>query len=122
MLTSKLSITLRIDLRWKPVMKQGLQPIRRSIEKLGPYQSLALLAVPVCLVEPLKLVAVFAAGKGHWFTGTVLITLAYAGSLIVVERLFGIVKPKLLQLRWFAKLWSRFVVHRDRLSRAFRRA
>jgi hypothetical protein len=99
-------------------VKQSLQPIRRSIEKLGPYQSLALLAVPLCLVEPLKVIAVF----GHWITGTAMITLAYAASLLVVERLFAIVKPKLLQLRWFAKLWSWFIVQRYRCSRPFRRA
>ncbi len=98
---------------WKPVVKeQGLQPIRRSIEKLGPYQSLALLAVPACFVEPLKLIAAFVAGEGHWITGTVMVSFAYAASLLVVERLFGTVKPKLLQLRWFAKLWSWFVVYR----------
>jgi hypothetical protein len=103
-------------------MKQGLQSIRRFVESLGPYQSLALLAVPVCLVEPLKLIAVFVAGEGHWITGTVMITLAYAASLLVVERLFAVVKPKLLKLRWFARPWSRFVVQRYRLARVLRRA
>jgi len=36
---------------------------RRAIQKLGPYQSLALLLVPVTLVEPLKLVALVVAGE-----------------------------------------------------------
>jgi hypothetical protein len=39
---------------------------RRMIQKLGPYQSLALLLVPVTLVEPLKLLALLVAGEGHW--------------------------------------------------------
>jgi hypothetical protein len=99
--------------------RQALQIVRRSIERLGPYQSLALLAVPVCLVEPLKLIAVFVVGKGHWITGTVMITLAYATSFLVVERLFVIVKPKLLKLRWFARLWSWFIVQRYKLARRF---
>jgi hypothetical protein len=102
-------------------LKQVVQ-LRDSIEKLGPYQSLALLAVPVCLVEPLKLIAVFIAGGGHWITGTVMITVAYAVSLLVIERLFTIVKPKLLRLRWFAKLWSWFIVRRYRFASSFRRA
>lgn len=96
--------------------------MKRSIERLGPYQSLSLLAGPLCLVEPFKLVAVFVAGKGHWISGTVMITLAYAASLLVVDRLFVIVKPKLLQLRWFAKLWSWFVIFRYRVARVFGRA
>jgi len=61
--------------------------LRRSIERLGPYPSLFLLALPAATVEPLKLAAVAVAGKGHWITGTVLIVVCCAFSLLVVERL-----------------------------------
>jgi hypothetical protein len=73
------------------------------------------LAVPLAIVEPLKLVAVVVAGSGHWITGTVAIVCAYAISLLLVERLFGIVKPKLLTLRWFAASWHWFVAARGGL-------
>jgi hypothetical protein len=101
------------------ITQGGLQRIRRAIERLGPYQSLGLLALPLCLVEPSKLIALFVAGKGHWIAGTVMIIAAYAASLFVVERLFAIVKPNLLKLRWFARLWSWFVVKRYRVASAF---
>jgi hypothetical protein len=42
----------------------GLANVRRRIQKLSPYSSLALLLVPIALVEPLKLVALFVAGEG----------------------------------------------------------
>ncbi len=87
-------------------------PIRRAIESLGPYTSLCALVVPLMIVEPLKLVALFIAGSGHWMTGAVTIGCAYALSLFLVERLFQIVKPKLLTLRWFAALWKRFIAMR----------
>jgi hypothetical protein len=96
------------------------QRTRRAIEKLGPYQSLALLAVPTCIVEPLKLVAVAIAGEGHWLTGTVVIIGAYLCSLFLVERLFRVVKPKLMQLGWFARLWSWFVDIRETFARLLR--
>jgi len=96
--------------------------LRRSIERLGPYQSLFLLAVPTSLVEPLKLIAVAVAGDGHWITGTVMIVVAYAASLLLVERLFAIVKPKLLKLRWFARLWCKFISLRYALAACFRHA
>jgi hypothetical protein len=83
--------------------------IRHRIEGLGPYQSLLLLAVPTSIVEPLKLVAVAIAGEGHWVTGTLVILAAYAASLLLVERLFAIVKPKLMMLGWLARLWTRIV-------------
>lgn len=93
--------------------------LRRSIEWLGPYPSLFLLALPAATVEPLKLAAVAVAGKGHWITGTVMIVVCYAFSLLVVERLFTIVKPKLLTIPWFAKLWIGFVSVRTRALRLF---
>jgi hypothetical protein len=93
--------------------------LRRTIEGLGPYQSLVLLAIPVSLIEPLKLAAVAIAGEGHWITGTVTIICAYAASLLLVERLFRIVKPKLLALPWFARLWGWLLALRNRAVRLF---
>jgi hypothetical protein len=92
---------------------------RRAIDRLGPYQSLALLLVPLGIVEPQKLVAVAVAGEGHWVTGTSMTVAAYAVSILVVERLFEIVKPKLLMLDWFAKARTQFVVLRRRVARWF---
>jgi hypothetical protein len=83
--------------------------LKRFIQTLGPYQSLALLAVPTATVEPLKLVAVAVAGAGHWITGAAMIVACYTLSLVVVERLFIIVKPKLLTIPWVAKIWLWFV-------------
>ncbi len=71
-----------------------------------------LLAVPTSIVEPLKLVAVAVAGEGHWVTGTLVIAAAYTTSLLLVEQLFAIVKPKLMTLNWFARLWTRLVSSR----------
>jgi hypothetical protein len=88
---------------------------RRAVDRLGPYQSLALLLIPLSVVEPLKLAAVAVAGHGHWLTGTGMIVLAYAVSIFLVERLFEMVKPKLLKLKWFARAWIRFVVLRRRV-------
>lgn len=92
---------------------RSLSGVRRSIKALGPYPSLLVLAIPVTLIEPLKFAAVAIAGKGHWLAGTAVIVCAYAASLLIVERLFKIVKPKLLKLPWFAWLWNWFIALRD---------
>jgi hypothetical protein len=89
---------------------------RRRIEALGPYQSLLLLCVPTCLVEPSKLVALAVVGEGHWITGTVMIIAAYTTSLLPVERIFRIAKPKLLALPWFAKLWAWLLALRSKVT------
>ncbi|WFU74964.1 MULTISPECIES: hypothetical protein [unclassified Bradyrhizobium] len=66
----------------------------------------------------MKLIAVAVAGEGHWITGTAMIISAYAASLLIVERLFAAVKPKLLKLHWFAELWAWLI--RYKLARPFR--
>ena len=93
---------------------------RRSIERLGPYPSLVVVGLPVACVELLKLAAVFVLGDGHWITGTVVMILAYALSLFLVERLFAIAKPKLLTLPWFAAIWKWFVALRGKTWRWIR--
>jgi hypothetical protein len=87
---------------------------RRQAQRMSPYLSLVLLLVPVALVEPLKLAALIFAGKGHWMTGTAVLLGAYAASLFFVERLFRMVKPKLMTLNWFATLWTWFTTLRDK--------
>ena len=92
-------------------------PVRLFLMRVGPYPSLFLLAVPLAVVEPLKLVAVFVFGEGHFIAAILIMICAYAASLFVTERLFKIVKPKLLTLQWFAAIWSLFVTARDKMLR-----
>jgi hypothetical protein len=82
--------------------------MRRWLERRGPYQSLLILAVPLAVVEPAKLVALGVVGNGHWLTGLTVMIAAYAISVFFIHRLFFIVKPKLLTLRWFKNLWREF--------------
>jgi hypothetical protein len=101
-------------------LRDGMDSVRGYIEQLGPYQSLLLLAIPTSVVEPLKLIAVAVAGEGHWITGTAMIIAAYGCSLLFVERLFQVVRPKLLTLPWFARLWNRVLLVRAKLIQLVR--
>jgi hypothetical protein len=51
-----------------------------------------------------------------------MIVVAYTASLLLIERLFMIVKPKLLTLPWFARLWGWFVAFRSKAVGLFRKA
>jgi hypothetical protein len=97
-----------------------LKAFRRRLEQLGPYPSLVVLAIPLVGVEPVKLVAVLVAGDGHFITGLFFLILAYVVSLFVTERLFIILKPKLMTLPWFAKSWRWFLALRRRTLRWLR--
>jgi hypothetical protein len=46
---------------------------------------------------------------------------AYAGSLFITERLFVVLKPKLLTLPWFAVAWQWLVAVRDKFVYRLRR-
>ena len=96
-----------------------MRSIVRWLQKRRPYQSLAILAIPFAIVEPAKLAAVAIFGAGHWLTGVVIITLAYALSIFVVERIFRIVKPNLLKLHWFAVGWRWFTRVRTKVVAPF---
>jgi hypothetical protein len=98
----------------------ALASARRRIQQLGPYQSLALMLLPIMLVEPLKIVALFVAGNGHWLTGTGIMMAAYAVSLVFVERLFKVVKSRLMTMNWFANMWTSFTAIRDATWRRLR--
>jgi hypothetical protein len=88
--------------------------IHRFLGRLGPYQALFILAIPLAIVEPLKLVALFVIGDGHFIAGVVVMICAYVGSFFVTERLFVALKPKLLSLSWFAVAWRLFVCARNK--------
>ena len=45
---------------------------------------------------------------------------AYATSAFLIERLFRIVKPKLLTLSWFEWYWTKFVSIRDKIGHKLR--
>ena len=81
---------------------------RRKIQQFGPYKCLALLLVPLLIVEPLKIAGIAFVSGGHWAAGACIIIGAYAASLLVVDRLFRVAKSKLMTLNWFAGLVTAF--------------
>ncbi len=88
--------------------------LRGRLQKLGPHTSLVVLAAPTAVIESLKLTAAFVLGDGHWTTGLMVLLCAYAASLFVTERLFQIVRPKLMRLPWFKTAWTAFVSTRKK--------
>jgi ABC-type uncharacterized transport system permease subunit len=97
--------------------------LKRYLRGLSPYAALFVMTVPFFIIEPLKLVAAIIFGSGHWVTGILVMLVAYALSIFIVERIFLVIKPKLLRLPWFVALWKMFVALRKktwRVTRGFR--
>jgi hypothetical protein len=76
--------------------------VRRRLQQFGAYRSLAVLLVPLVIVEPVKMTGVAFVGLGHWVGGACMIVGGYAAGLLVVDRLYRVVKSKLYTIPWCA--------------------
>lgn len=92
--------------------KKLLVRVRLWVTSLGPYQSLALFAIPVILLEPAKPLSAYLIATGHFFAGAVIFIAAEVLKLTIVDRLFQLNKKKLLSIPAFAwgyRYWRRMI-------------
>lgn len=83
-----------------------LERARRWIVSLRPYPSLALLVVPLIVLEPVKPLSAYLAATGHWFAGAITFIAGEVLKLTVTERLFQINRKKLLSIPAFEKAYG----------------
>jgi hypothetical protein len=69
---------------------------------LQPYPSLALFAVPVVLLEPVKPVAAYLLATGSVSAGMTVLIAGELLKLVIIERLFKMCRLKLLKIPVFA--------------------
>src|SRR3954464_8903381 len=84
----------------------GLKPFRRLealIAGLPPYPTLALFLIPMAIIWPIKLYALYLIGLGHVGQGMAAFVVAKVVGVGLAERLFAISRDKLLSIGWFAK-------------------
>lgn len=94
--------------------------LRQKGRHVGPFRAVAIVILPAALIEPLKVVGIWVAGKGHWMIGACVVAIAFVAGFFVVERLFRILKPNMLRAPVRARAWRRFVAVRGATSRALR--
>jgi len=83
--------------------------VRRWIESLSPYATLATFLIPVSILEPVKPLSAYLIATGHFMTGVVLLVGGELLKIAIVERIFHIAKPKLMTITAFAWTYN-FVV------------
>ena len=82
--------------------------LRIWIVSLRPYPTLALFAVPVIVLEPVKPVAAYLAGTGHITTGMIVLVVGEILKLVLVERLFSVSRDKLMSIPAFAWTYGKY--------------
>jgi hypothetical protein len=75
---------------------------RLWIVSLRPYPALALLVVPVIILEPAKPLAGYLLGTGHFGAGATTFIIAEVLKLTFIEQLFQLNRDKLLSIPAFA--------------------
>ena len=86
---------------WPPVAR-----LMRWVATLGPYPTLALILIPIVVLEPLKPAAFYLMAKRHVATGTMLLVATEVVKIAAVERLFRLSLPKLLSIPLFARVYT----------------
>jgi hypothetical protein len=82
--------------------------LRTWIRSLRPYPSLALFAVPVIILEPVKPVAAYLAATGQIKMSLMVLVIGEILKLVLVERLFSINRDKLLSIPAFAWAYGKY--------------
>lgn len=90
--------------------------LRAWIRSLRPYPSLALFAVPLIILEPVKPVAAYLAATGHVRLGLMVLIVGEILKLVLVERLFSINRDKLLSIPAFAWAYGKYQMTKDWLE------
>ena len=87
----------------------GLRWVEGWVRSLPPWAAVCLFALPTALLLPVKLLALWAIGRGHVVLGMLVIALAKVVGTAVVARLFTLTQPALMQLRWFARAYAHWI-------------
>lgn len=89
--------------------------IEVRIAKLPPVAILLLFLIPLAIIEPFKIYALYLFGRGQFLSGVMMFVLAKVVGLGLAERLFAIGRDKLLSIRWFAWCHARTLAIRDQV-------
>ncbi|CDS55209.1 hypothetical protein [Polaromonas sp. CG9_12] len=113
---------------WEPLAAcfaaLGRLPVWRQIERLiirlPPWAALLAFCVPVLLLIPVKLLALFLLGKGHIGIGLGLVVSAKIAGTALAARLFQLTEPALMQMGWFSRAYPPWKAWKDRMLRQVR--
>jgi hypothetical protein len=108
---------------WEPLARLAARLARlplwarleRRVQALPPWGALLVFLVPVLMLLPLKLLALFLLGRGHAASAVLLLVGAKLGGTAVVARLFQLVEPALMRIPLFWRWYPRWKQWKDRV-------
>jgi hypothetical protein len=76
------------------------------VARLSPMLTLLVFLAPVVLLFPLKFLEVWLIANQYWISAIALIVAGKFVGVGIVAFIFDVTKPKLLQMRWFVRLYE----------------
>ncbi len=88
--------------------------IKTRIEHLSPAASLIVFVIPLILVLlPLKFIEFYLIAQGNWLVAVAFLVLAKVVGVGLLAFMFDVTRDKLMQMKWFAKLYEAMLLARD---------
>ena len=108
---------------WEPlaaqVSKLARLPLWAKLEErvknLPPWGAVMVFFLPVVMLFPIKLGALFLFGRSHYASGFALLAGAKLVGTDIVARLFQLVKPTLMTIGWFGRWYPRWTGWKDHI-------
>jgi len=94
--------------------------LEQHIRKLPPWAALLSFMVPVLLLLPVKLMALWLFAEGHMASGVLLLGGAKIAGTALVARIFQLTQPALMQIAFFARWYVRWKRWKDGVLRMVR--
>lgn len=102
---------------WEPLQRvlarigrwPGLRWIEGCVQRLPPWAAVIMFVVPAAVLLPIKLLALWAIGRGHLVLGMLVIVSAKIVGTAIVARLFTLTQPALMRLSWFAWAYAHWI-------------
>ena len=113
--------TLWDSLKWltaKIALLKWVQWIESLIRKLPPYATIIVFLLPLTILFPFKLLAVYWLTQGHWVASLAVIIAAKVLGTAIEARMFVICKPQLMSINWFRRLHDWLIQIIDRVHAA----
>ncbi len=96
--------------------------LENQLRQLPPWGALLAFFVPVLLLLPVKVLALFLFSRGHAATALTVLVLAKLVGTAIVARIFQLVERPLMRIPWFARWYPRWKAWKDRVLAVVRQS
>ena len=89
--------------------------LEERLRRLPPWGAVLAFFVPVVLLLPVKVLALFLFSRGHAASALTVLVLAKLVGTAIVARIFQLVEGPLMRIPWFARWYPRWKAWKDQV-------